>query len=299
MKDILETTGIIGPAFFGKPPILHGNLIEISEKFIAEQEKTLCGNVKSPITPEIIFNNPNYLKRTGVHKSFLNWFSLIDYLPRPSKPNIFICNEFFDALPIQQFERTESGWVEILIDVNDDDTLRYTTYKTNDCIKIDNDDKYINFKPGTQIEISHQSEAMVTKIAERISEFGGFALIIDYGDSEINDLTFRAFRNHEQVNPLNDIGLCDLTADVNFSSLKSAAETVSNIRAYGPITQSNFLTLMGIGERFRQLYSIVPPDKQEAVIHAHNFLCSPDEMGDRFKVMCIGRNNDPTPLCFE
>lgn len=33
-------------------------------------------------------------------------------------PVMIICHEFFDALPSMIFEKTESGWVEKLVDLN-------------------------------------------------------------------------------------------------------------------------------------------------------------------------------------
>ncbi|XP_063679344.1 protein arginine methyltransferase NDUFAF7, mitochondrial-like [Bolinopsis microptera] len=301
MRDIIDTVGIIGPAFFGKAPKLSASLVELSEKFIAEQEEMLCGNVRNTITPQHIFDNHNYLSRTGLHKAKFKWYSMLDHAP-DDKPSLYIMNEFLDALPVNQFQKTEEkGWVEIMVDVEPDmDKLFYTTYKTGKSIKIDQDKEFALLPVGSQIEHSPASDMLVTSLAERIAKSGGAALIIDYGEDQLStELTFRAFKNHQQVNPLEDLGLCDLTADVNFKDLKKSIADVKGVKAHGPITQSSFLTLMGVGERFKQLYSQVPEDKQDSVIHAHNFLCSPDEMGDRFKVLCITRESDPVPFCFE
>ena len=301
MRDIIDTVGIIGPAFFGKAPKLSASLVELSEKFIAEQEEMLCGNVRNTITPQNIFDNPNYLSRTGLHKAKFKWYSMLDHAP-DDKPSLYIMNEFLDALPVNQFQKTEEkGWVEIMVDVEPDiDKLFYTTYKTGKSIKIDQDKEFALLPVGSQIEHSPASDMLVTSLAERIAKSGGAALIIDYGEDQLStELTFRAFKNHQQVNPLEDLGLCDLTADVNFKDLKKSIADVKGVKAHGPITQSSFLTLMGVGERFKQLYSQVPEDKQDSIIHAHNFLCSPDEMGDRFKVLCITRESDPVPFCFE
>lgn len=298
IKDVLETVGIIGPAFFGQTPNVSANLVEISERFIAEQENKLCGSASDNlIKPETIFKNQNYLSRPSLYNSNVNWFSLLEYVP--PQQSVYICNEFFDALPVQQFELTEQGWNEILVDVNEEDKLSLVRYKTPSADQLSVQDYYMGKAVGTQIEISRNSGRIVRDIATRIAESGGVALIIDYGEKESTDLTFRAFKDHQQVDPFEDLGLCDLTADVDFGFLQREAETIDGIQAYGPITQSSFLTLMGIGERFKQLYSIVPEEQQEKVIAAHDFLCSPDEMGDRFKVMCICRKEDPVPLCFE
>ena len=301
MRDIMDTVGIIGPAFFGKPPKLSASLVEISEQFIAEQERLLCGSARDHVTPEQIFNNPNYLSRIGLHKCRFKWYSMLDHVPS-DRPAVYVLNEFLDALHVHQYQKTELiGWVEIMVDVVEgQDKLCYTTYKTGRSTVLDQDAELADLPVGTQIEQSPHANKIVQSIGHRIRDTGGTALIIDYGEDAISsELTFRAFKDHQQVNPLEDIGLCDLTADVNFSQLKKSVGEVEGVVAHGPITQSSFLTQMGIGERFRQLYTQVPEDKQDSVIHSHNFLCSPEEMGDRFKVMCITRDSDPVPFCFE
>ena len=98
MRDIIETVGIIGPAFFDKTPKLSASLVEISEQFIAEQEKLLCGSVREPITPQQVFDNANYLSRVGLQKCRFKWYSLLDHVPN-KRPTIYIMNEFLDALP--------------------------------------------------------------------------------------------------------------------------------------------------------------------------------------------------------
>lgn len=58
-----------------------------------------------------------------------------------------------------------------------------------------------------------------------------------------------AFSGHQQVNPLNNPGLVDLTADVDFSRLKNVAG--SDILSFGPIVQNKFLENMMIDLRYK------------------------------------------------
>ncbi|MEX0646128.1 MAG: SAM-dependent methyltransferase, partial [Parvularculaceae bacterium] len=49
----------------------------------------------------------------------------------PPAPSLIIANEFFDCLPIRQFELTRGGWRERLIDIADDgQSLAFTLAKT-------------------------------------------------------------------------------------------------------------------------------------------------------------------------
>lgn len=58
-----------------------------------------------------------------------------------------------------------------------------------------------------------------------------------------------AFSGHQQVNPLNNPGLVDLTADVDFSRLKNVAGP--EILSFGPIVQKKFLENMMIDLRYK------------------------------------------------
>ena len=60
--------------------------------FLFEKSSSLIKNIKKNINNIKI----SYLKR----------------LTFPPKPIFFIANEFFDALPINQFEKTSNGWLE-------------------------------------------------------------------------------------------------------------------------------------------------------------------------------------------
>lgn len=59
----------------------------------------------------------------------------------------------------------------------------------------------------------------------------------------------QAFSGHQQVNPLNNPGTVDLTADVDFRRLKNVAG--KDVLAFGPIIQNNFLENLMIDLRYK------------------------------------------------
>ena len=85
----------------------------------------------------------------------------------------------------------------------------------------------------------------------------GCLLICDYGHDEakaatgepINRDTFRAYRSHEPVDPLQAPGTADLTADVDFDYIRR--EISSSATVYGTITQEHFLRSLGIEVRLQ------------------------------------------------
>ena len=92
-------------------------------------------------------------------------------------------------------------------------------------------------------------DAEIMKIATRVRDQGGAALIIDYGHlrSDAGD-TFQAIASHSFADPLKYPGQADVTAHVDFEALARAAEDVG-ARVHGPVTQGDFFKRLGIETR--------------------------------------------------
>lgn len=104
------------------------------------------------------------------------------------------------------------------------------------------------------IELCPQAGVIARNISERISEFGGAALIADYGhNGDKQEGTFRAFKGHQLFDPLELPGTADLTADVDFSYLRKqcmdSGSSDSEVICYGPVNQYKFLHRLGIKQR--------------------------------------------------
>ena len=51
----------------------------------------------------------------------MHWHRSLDEVP-DDLPTVYIAHEFLDALPVHQFQKTERGWCERLIDIASDDS---------------------------------------------------------------------------------------------------------------------------------------------------------------------------------
>jgi NADH dehydrogenase [ubiquinone] 1 alpha subcomplex assembly factor 7 len=161
---------------------------------------------------------------------------------------------------------------------------------------------------GSVIEVNPEAILLVQDLARLIDRQGGAAIIIDYGPERGSRDSIRAFSRHEQVHFLSQPGLVDITADVDFAALKHAvnhlhdspttrngnsdkksASTTTTTRAFGPVTQGNFLMAMGANDRAIQLIENDNTTEEEAenIYQALVRLCSPEDMGQRFKVMAL------------
>jgi len=273
MSDLLRTFSKL------KSPILEGltvGLVEVSQGLKKVQKETLCESDSN---------------KTKYGECSVNWYGSVDDIPDGF--TIYLAHEFFDALPIHKFKNTAEGWRELLIDIDDDDDgspkFRWVMSKnaTPACVLIN------EFSDQVETEICPQAGIVLDKISQKIVNFGGLCLVADY-DSDIHSGdTLRAFRKHQQVDPLELPGTADLTADVNFEYLKSKVHP--NATFWGPSPQGQFLQSLGIGTRCKQLISTSKDDtEQRNVYEAYRTLTTPDAMGERFKFAAIF----PTSMSF-
>jgi SAM-dependent MidA family methyltransferase len=127
------------------------------------------------------------------------------------------------------------------------------------------------------------------KIATRIRDQDGAALIIDYGHlrSEAGD-TFQAIARHSFTDPLKAPGQADVTAHVDFQALVQAAEDMG-ARVHGPVTQGEFLTRLGIETRAVTLMAKASHEVSEDISNALKRLVGGGRggMGEMFKVLGI------------
>jgi SAM-dependent MidA family methyltransferase len=206
----------------------------------------------------------------------------------PSGPAIFIANEFFDALPVQHFVRTEKGWCERLVGVGADGKLAFGL-KPHTRSEIG-----ITAPEGTIVEISPKAHDIVGTLAERIVGEDGTLLVIDYGYSQTRPgETLQAVRNHHSIDPLEAPGECDLTTHVDFAALARQAEA-AGARVHGPVRQAEFLLTLGIVERAQMLKRNASPAQAEAIDSALTRLIDrsdPASMGQLFKAMAVTPKN--------
>ena len=136
-------------------------------------------------------------------------------------------------------------------------------------------------------------DAEIMKIASRVRDQGGAALIIDYGHerSDAGD-TFQAIARHNFADPLDAPGQADVTAHVDFQALGSAAEAVG-ARVHGPVIQGDFLKRLGIETRAVTLMAKASHEVSEDISSALKRLTSTgrDGMGSLFKVLGVSEQN--------
>jgi len=203
----------------------------------------------------------------------------------PDGPLFLIANEFFDALPIRQFVKTDDGWRERLITAGESG-LAFVEGPAGDalaCIP----EALLDAPAGAIAEVSPESLTLMEAVAGRIARDGGTALIIDYGyTASAAGESLQAVRRHQPVDVFHRPGESDLTAHVNFEQLAQAAERAGAATA-GPIDQGDFLQRLGIEVRAAMLARRATPHQARDIHAGVRRLTAPDMMGELFKVLAV------------
>jgi SAM-dependent MidA family methyltransferase len=229
---------------------------------------------QAKITPHIHILEKSERLRSIQQESLADFSNLLtfheDLKNLPNCPIFWIANEFFDALPVEQYQDN----VRVCVDMETNeqgDFFVFTPYPVSGpCIK----------------ESSPVSLDIAIDIAKHMHTHGGAALIIDYGDyTEIDRLgnTLQAVKNHAYVDPLQYLGEADLTAHVDFYALSQVFLT--NACQVSLMTQREFLLHFGLEMRLLKSMHKASFDQQVDIQSRAERLIDPTAMGHLFKVM--------------
>jgi NADH dehydrogenase [ubiquinone] 1 alpha subcomplex assembly factor 7 len=215
----------------------------------------------------------------------VSWHDHVGSLP--AMPCLIVANEFFDALPIQQFENRGGRWFERRVGIGGGQ------------LKMG----LVNAAPregGEGVyEVSPVSLAVAEDLGTHIAQFGGAALVIDYGHlrSSAGD-TLQALRAHEFVSVLDHVGGADVTAHVDFEALAKGF-MAGGVDLLPMLTQGQFLNAMGLEMRLQKLSAKLDGALQADFVAGAKRLVEPAQMGDLFKVMAIAQKSRQPLYPFE
>ena len=235
----------------------------------------------------IILEKSPYLKKIQkkkLKKFKVKWIKNLNQIQKGN--NIFIANEFFDALPIKQFFKINNKWSERFVKLKKNNSKNF--------INIDSDIKKIEKKIGFKIsnnqkiiEYSPIALEYLKNISKKISNKKGALLIIDYGylEDSMKD-TLMAIKKHKISDPLKEFGNSDITYKLNFRLLKKITN-ILKLKCQGITTQRNFLMNLGIQQRAEIISRNLPFSKKADIYYRLKRLIDKNQMGDLFKVMLI------------
>ena len=266
MADLLRATRGV-PGFHAA---LHLVLVETSPVLRQVQARTLANHAQS------LMRQPTWVDVTS---------------DLPAMPLFLIANEFFDALPIRQFQRVDV-WHERLVGAVDGHlafglspplALLPEGVPFDDCPR------------GGLVEVCPAASHVMRDVAVRIRQHGGAALIVDYGGWRSLGDTLQALRQHAPDDPLAHPGEADLTAHVDFEALCIAA----GLPHSGLTAQGDLLRRLGIDTRAAILAKRLTGAALASHDAAHRRLTGGAEMGSLFKAIAIHAPGSAPPPGFD
>jgi NADH dehydrogenase [ubiquinone] 1 alpha subcomplex assembly factor 7 len=258
MADALRALRVLPPLYQS----LSVHLVEINP-VLREKQKSILSGIRS-----------------------INWHDSIDDIPDGAA--VILANEYFDVLPIHQMVKRDTGWHERTVEIDAHGKLVFgRAAEPTPHFEVLLPPRVRSAPIGAVFEWRPDAEIM--KIASRVRDQDGAALIIDYGHvrSDVGD-TFQAISRHSFTNPLADPGDADITAHVDFQALARAAEDIGTC-VHGPVPQGDFLRRLGIETRALTLMAKASPDISEDISGALKRLVGGGRggMGSMFKVLAI------------
>ena len=211
----------------------------------------------------------------AAHADVVAW---ADALP-DAMSGVVLGNEVLDAMPVQLLVRTQGTWRERGVALDEAGHFQWADRPTDlrPPVEIEGPQDYLT-------EIHPQAEAFVRTLAERLPR--GAAFFIDYGFPEAEYFhpqrhmgTLMCHRAHQTDHqPLDDLGLKDITAHVNFTGVALVAQD-AGMDVLGYTSQGRFLINCGLIE----LANDAGP-RENAMMQK---LINEHEMGELFKVLAF------------
>jgi SAM-dependent MidA family methyltransferase len=206
---------------------------------------------------------------------------------------ILLANELLDALPAHQVVMRPDGLREIYVDASSGTLRTMEGLPSTPELAAYLDQLGIALEPGWRGEINLRAVEWIRRAAHHLSR--GFIIIVDYGH-EARELysvahaggTLTSFARHLASGPertgdqpawLEDPGNRDLTAHVDFTSVRNAAES-AGLTPLGFLDQTYFL--MGLGAA-----SLDTGDLRRRL--ALKTLLMPGGLGSTHKVLILGK----------
>ncbi|HFC54354.1 MAG TPA: SAM-dependent methyltransferase [Gammaproteobacteria bacterium] len=223
----------------------------------------------------------------------------LDTQPQSPLRGVVLANELLDAMPVHLFRVGEHGAEELFV-TYDEDGFHWRCAPVSNRPLEERLQRITSSLPdGYQSEIGLAAERWLHTVGTLLEE--GVILLIDYGFPEHefyhpqrNGGTLMChYRHRAHPDPLILPGLQDITCHVNFTALAETA-TAAGLELYGYTTQAHFLLATGLEQALREMPDGLP-DRLRLSQQVRT-LTMPQEMGELFKVMAVGRGLAEIPL---
>lgn len=275
---------------------------------------------KLPKRYMILEVSPNLIERQRalIAESLPEYIDQVVWINEPPQSawkGVILANEVLDALTVERFRIVDSKpcYVDVGLEVNEaDKTVRLAPTLRDADAKLQAFydellEKGYQLLEGTETEYCPAVETWLPPLFEHLEE--GVALFIDYGYDEkeyyrperMTGTLIAHYKHRAHEDFYLYPGLQDLTANVNFTQVATVLVDMG-LEFIGYTAQAYFL--MG-----NKLQEMVASDKAEftdendirwfELSKQVQHLVHPEEMGERFKVLAVGKNFEEALQGFE
>lgn len=229
------------------------------------------------------------------NSDYLNRVTWLSNLPHKFD-GIIIANEVIDAIPFDRIMKQKDGWYFLLVASEKEgfvERIGNKVPKNRLPVALQEKNRY---PEGYKAEIRSLAKGWIKALYESINR--GAVLLIDYGYPQ-KELyhpqrvagSLKCFINHHQHdNPLQYIGLQDITAHVDFTDIAVSADDYG-FEVAGFTTQAGFLLENGIMDLAQQESQSANDDAAGAKSYSMSRdiqkLLMPGQMGEIIKVMLL------------
>ncbi len=251
-------------------------ILEVSAD-LRERQRALIGTLPQPLAARV------------------EW---LDAPPAQPWQGALLANEVLDALPVKAFCWRDGALFERGVALDVDDALCWQERPASAALRSEVErlrlDAGVGWPSGYASELCPQAGAWIAAVTAAMSR--GVALFIDYGlprrdyyHPQRMTGTLRCHhRQRAHADPFAHPGLEDITAWVDFTGVAEAADSAGLV-VLGYTTQAALLLGLGI-----EAEVAAAPDQTTRIRRASEArrLLMPEEMGETFKAIALGRGFD-------
>jgi SAM-dependent MidA family methyltransferase len=253
---------------------LSGSLFERLHYVIIERSPAMQESQRRHLTP--------WLSRPGR----VSWLSSVTELGTESVVGVLFSNELVDAFPVHRLRVQDGQPQEVFVGYDDrrfSEELRPLSADLEEYLRRLST-MGVTLPEGARAEINLQAVAWMKEVSAALRR--GFVITIDYGHI-VQDLygpdrhggTLLCYYHHlASEDPYRRVGLQDMTAHVDFSTLAAVGEE-TGLHVTGFTNQMSFLIGLGVEALIEDLEPGTP--EFQSVIH----LLRPEGMGRTFKLL--------------
>ena len=274
--------------------------------FLAEREPEMYRGLRLVLVEKEPSLESAQREMLAAHISRLEWLSPEEFASgRFTFSGCLYSNELIDALPVHRVLMTPDGLRELYVTMNEGEFVEEVGELSTPAIAEHLKKIAIELHTGQQAEVNLNGPEWLSAVSKSLQR--GFVLTVDYGfPAEELYTPLRKtgtllcyYRHQTEENPYIRLGLQDITAHVDFTSLMKRGEELGMQNAWFG-EQYRFLMSAGIIEEIEELErsSISDEEKLRLRLTLKKLILPQGGMGDTFRVLVQSKGvANPKLLC--